>query len=196
MKLSLLKSLLHNLGVVIVGFAFAFVGTRVDGLFGIGGFGTPLTTAAGWLALAIGFLLRVWATYDFYEQHMQVISLAPQRILITSGPYRFTRNPLYLGGNLFTFLRAVLVLGSPAGLVLTALNVLVVDLMIRREEKQLEGQFGGEWVSYRDRVRRMALMPGARCVLVIENDQRHTVAPRRELAALSGSGERDRRRRH
>jgi protein-S-isoprenylcysteine O-methyltransferase Ste14 len=153
MRLSWLKSILLNLGVVIVGFGFAFVGTRVDVLLGIG-LGTPLATDAGWIALTIGFLLRVWATYDFYEQHMKVISLAPQRVLITSGPYRFTRNPLYLGGNGFIFLGAVLVLGSPAGVVLTVINIFAVDLMIRREERQLEKQFGGEWVSYRNRVRR------------------------------------------
>jgi Phospholipid methyltransferase len=56
--------------------------------------------------IAIGFLLRVWATFHFYEQHMKVISLVPQKKLITSGPYRFSRNPLYLGGNVFIFFAA------------------------------------------------------------------------------------------
>jgi len=54
----------------------------------------------------------------------------------------------------FIFLGAVLVLGSPSGIALTGLNVLLVDFMIRREEKQLERQFGEEWVRYRNQVRR------------------------------------------
>src|SRR3712207_3698104 len=96
MSLSLLKSILHNIGVVIVGLGFAYLGTRVDLLLGIKRFHSFLTTTAGWLLVIIGFLLRVWATFHFYQQRMKVISLVPQRALITSGPYRFSRNPLYL----------------------------------------------------------------------------------------------------
>lgn len=150
----LIKSLLHNIGVVIVGFGVAFLGRAIDSLLGIASFDSASATAVGSLFLAIGFLLRVWATYLFYEQRMKVISLAPQRKLITSGPYRISRNPLYLGGNLFIFLGAVLVLGSPSGIALTALNILVVDFMMRREERQLANEFGEAWVRYSKKVRR------------------------------------------
>lgn len=149
-----LKSLLHNIGVVIVGFAFAFLGRGIDSLLGITRFGSVFITAFAILLLAIGFLLRVWATYLFYERQMRVISLVPQKRLITSGPYRISRNPLYLGGNVFIFLGAVLFLGSPSGMALTVVNILVVDVMIRREERQLAREFGESWVRYRTRVRR------------------------------------------
>ena len=88
--------------------------------------------------MAVGFLLRVWATFHFYEHQMKVISLEPQKTLITSGPYRFSRNPLYLGGNVFIFFGAALLLGSPSALLITAIHLPFVDLFIRREEKQLE----------------------------------------------------------
>ena len=78
----------------------------------------------------------------------------PQSALITEGPYRFSRNPLYLGGNLFGFLGAALVVGSPGTIVLTLLGLIATDRMIRREERQLEARFGDEWRSYRRRVRR------------------------------------------
>jgi protein-S-isoprenylcysteine O-methyltransferase Ste14 len=151
---NLLKSLLHNLGVVLVGFGFAFLGRKIDSFLGITDFHSVFTTATAWLSLIIGFLVRAWAAFHFYEQRMKVISLVPQKKLITTGPFRFSRNPLYLGGNLFIFLGAVLFLGSPTGIVLTAINLIFVDLMIRREEKQLAHDFGEEWVSYRNRVRR------------------------------------------
>jgi len=150
----LLKSLLHNVGVLIVGFALAFVGRAIDALLGISRFHSVLTTVLALLLLAIGFLLRLWATYLFYERHMKVISLVPQQKLITSGPFSISRNPLYLGGNVFIFLGAVLFLGSPAGIVLTAVNVLAVDFMIRREERQLAQQYGEAWTQYANRVRR------------------------------------------
>ncbi len=151
---SLCKSLLHNTGVVIVGFGFAFLGRGIDSLLGISAFHFLFLAIAGWLLIASGFLLRTWAAFLFYEQHMKVISLVPQKTLLTSGPYGFSRNPLYLGGNVFIFLGAVFFLGSRSGIVLTAINILAVDFMIRREEKQLERRFGAQWISYRNSVRR------------------------------------------
>lgn len=151
---NLLKSTLHNLGVLLVGFGFAYIGRGLDILLHRSSFRSTLTLALGALLLLIGFLIRIWATFDFYQHQMKVISLQPQSRLITTGAYRFSRNPLYLGGNLFIFLGAVLVLGSPSGIVLTALNILAVDFMIRREEKQLARQFGDDWLAYKHRVRR------------------------------------------
>jgi len=151
---NLLKSVLHNSGVLVVGFCFAFIGRALDSLLTLGTFRSRAITVVAVLLLAGGFLIRVWATYLFYTQRIKVISLVPQRQLITWGPYRFSRNPLYLGGNVFIFLGAVLFLGSPAGIALTALNIVAVDLMIRREESQLARQFGDVWTAYCERVRR------------------------------------------
>jgi protein-S-isoprenylcysteine O-methyltransferase Ste14 len=150
----LLKSALHNVGVVIVGLGLAYLGTRVDPLFSLSPFALPIAKAAAWLLLGLGFLVRLWATFHFYAHQMRVISLAPQAKLITSGPYRFSRNPLYLGGNVFIFSGAALLLGSPTALIATILHLPLVDRFIRREEKQLERQFGDEWRGYKWRVRR------------------------------------------
>jgi protein-S-isoprenylcysteine O-methyltransferase Ste14 len=151
---NVIKSVLHNLGVAIVGFGFAFIGREIDSLLAIPQFHSILLTVGGWLLVTLGFLTRVWATYLFYQRRMKVILLVPQKQLITSGPYRFSRNPLYIGGNLFVFLGAVLILGSPSGILLTAINLVAVDLMIRREEKQLQREFGEEWTQYTHKVRR------------------------------------------
>jgi len=150
----LLKSILHNIGVVLVGLAVAYLGTMVDSVLGVSTFAFPLAKVVAWLLLALGFLVRVWATVYFYAHRMRVISLKPQRALITSGPYRFSRNPLYLGGNVFVFFGAALLLGSPTALFVTAIHLPLIDRFIRREEEQLEREFGDEWRSYRKRVRR------------------------------------------
>lgn len=152
--INVFKSVMHNIGVVLMGFAFAYLGTRIDALLGIERFHSVIAVAAACMLIGIGYLIRVWATFLFYELRMKVISLVPQKTLITSGPYGFSRNPLYLGGNVFIFLGAVLALGSPSGIGLTALNIVAVDFMIRREEKQLERDFGEEFAAYRKRVRR------------------------------------------
>jgi protein-S-isoprenylcysteine O-methyltransferase Ste14 len=85
---------------------------------------------------------------------MKVIVLSAQQSLITDGPYRFSRNPLYLGGNVCMFLGATLIVGSPSGIVLIIAQLPLVDIMIRREEKQLEKKFGDEWIRYARKVRR------------------------------------------
>jgi sulfite exporter TauE/SafE len=77
--MNLLKSLLHNIGVVIVGLALAFLGTRSDVLFDIPEFRSTLAIVGGCVLLALGFLLRVWATWYFYANHMKVIKLSPQK---------------------------------------------------------------------------------------------------------------------
>jgi protein-S-isoprenylcysteine O-methyltransferase Ste14 len=152
---SFLKSILHNIGVVLVGFGFAFIGAKLDVFLNITGFRSRVTTAAAWILVSLGFLLRVWATFHFYRQHLKVIALAPQERLITSGPFRFSRNPLYLGGNVFIFAGAALQRGSPCALLLTLLNIVLLDRwMIPREERQLERDFGEAWVSYTNKVRR------------------------------------------
>jgi protein-S-isoprenylcysteine O-methyltransferase Ste14 len=152
--MNLLKSILHNIGVLIVGFVFASIGRGFDLLLKIPPFRSPFVTVGAVTLLIIGFIIRVWAALYFYEQGMAVIRLEPQEKLFTAGPYNFSRNPLYLGGNVFIFLGAVLFLGSPSGVALTAIAIAATDLMIRREEKQLAREFGQGWISYKARVRR------------------------------------------
>jgi protein-S-isoprenylcysteine O-methyltransferase Ste14 len=150
----LLKSALHNVGVIIVGLGVAYLGSMVDSFIGVSTITSALAKTGGLVLLGLGFLVRLWATFHFYTHKMRVISLEPQSTLITSGPYRFSRNPLYLGGNVFIFFGAALLLGSPTALLVTALHLPLMDRFIRREEKQLERKFGDDWRSYERRVRR------------------------------------------
>ena len=151
---SFIKSVLHNIGIVILCVALAYLGTIIDSLLGIPRFSSLLTTIFGVLLLSLGFLLRVWAVVHFYNRRMRVISLEPQSSLVTTGPYRYSRNPLYLGANVFCFFGAALLLGSPTFLILTALHLPLINLLIRREERQLEQKFGDEFRAYKTRVRR------------------------------------------
>lgn len=82
------------------------------------------------------------------------IPFNPSTTIVANGPYRFTRNPMYLGfalaalgiANLGDSLWALLAL--PIGL------VLIDRLVIVREERYLERKFGEGYLSYKRRVRR------------------------------------------
>jgi protein-S-isoprenylcysteine O-methyltransferase Ste14 len=148
------RSVLHNLIVLAVGFLIAFAGSRLDAHFGIEEFRSIIATVVGSLLILTGFLIRLWAAYYFYKNHIKVIATFAQGTLITSGPYRYSRNPLYLGGNVFIFFGAGLLFGSPVALAITAIHLPFLDLFIRREERQLEQKFGEEWSRYKRTVRR------------------------------------------
>ena len=150
----LLKSALHNIGVVLLALALAYLCTFLDALLGLHAFSFPFSWSFGAVLLLLGFALRFWATAHFYSRQMRIVSLVPQGSLVTSGPYRYSRNPLYVGGNVFCFFGAALLFGSPTTVILTLIHLPFVDLFIRREERQLEQKFGEEFVAYKKRVRR------------------------------------------
>ncbi len=148
------KSTFHNIGVIIVGFVLAFIYSVLDLRFGFKSFVSTPTILIGILLLILGFIIRVWATYYFYKSRMKVIVLNTQGNLITTGPYRYSRNPLYIGGNVFIFFGASLVLGTPTGILITLIHLPLLDLMIRKEERQLEKAFGKDWLDYKAKVPR------------------------------------------
>lgn len=154
MPINLFKSLLHNVGIVIFSLALAYLGTIIDSLLGLPSLRSTWGARVGVLLLTLGFLLRLWAVVHFYNHNMRVISLEPQGSLVTAGPYRYSRNPLYLGANVFCFFGAALLFGSPVALVMTAVHIPFVNLWIQREERQLEQNFGDRFREYKKQVRR------------------------------------------
>ncbi len=78
----------------------------------------------------------------------------PTTALVESGPYRFTRNPMYIGLTLL-YTGLVIFFQLPWGLVLVpAVIWLITNLVIKPEEKYLEARFGKQYMEYKDRVRR------------------------------------------
>jgi len=154
MTTNLFKSVVHNIGIVIFSLALAYLGTVIDSLAGLPTLASRIAATVGVLLLLLGFLLRLWAVVHFYNQNMRVISLEPQGSLVTAGPYRYSRNPLYLGANVFCFFGAALLLGSPTALIMTAVHLPFMNLWIQREERQLEQKFGDRFRAYKRQVRR------------------------------------------
>ena len=78
----------------------------------------------------------------------------PTTALVLSGPFRFTRNPLYLGLTVF-YAGLMLVFELTWGLLLLPIVIwLITTWVIVPEEKYLEQKFGMEYLNYKSRVRR------------------------------------------
>jgi protein-S-isoprenylcysteine O-methyltransferase Ste14 len=83
-----------------------------------------------------------------------ILPLAPARTVVTTGPYRYSRNPIYLGlaivyGGVTLLLNTLWAL-----LLLPVALVLLYFLVIQAEEKHMRERFGETYEAYRRRVRR------------------------------------------
>jgi protein-S-isoprenylcysteine O-methyltransferase Ste14 len=80
------------------------------------------------------------------------MAAAPQRI-VAQGPYRYTRNPMYLGHLIF-MLGLALTLWSWFGLVLLVLRAAWFQYRVLGDEARLAATFGADYGAYRARVKR------------------------------------------
>lgn len=151
--MKVVKSLLFAALLVLLTIAFAGAVSRLEQVIGIKIFQSLVSTVSGITFLFVGFVLRFWSALLFYQNKIKVICLKPQKTLITSGPYRISRNPLYLG-IVCMATGSGLLFGSPMMLLLSAIIFVICDLWIRREEKDLERDFGEEYLRYQSNVPR------------------------------------------
>ncbi len=78
----------------------------------------------------------------------------PASVLITDGPYRFSRNPSYVSLTLL-YLGVGIILNNGWILLLVVPVLLVMDLwVVRKEERHLETKFGENYLRYKAAVRR------------------------------------------
>jgi len=107
------------------------------------------------LPLGLGSLLLLWSVREFYVTGRGTLAPwdAPQH-LVTSGPYRFSRNPMYIG--VVTILAGWCTLWVSRALVIYTLLALVAFHLrvLLYEEPRAARQFGPQWQSYRKRVPR------------------------------------------
>ena len=115
---------------------------------------TLSTKIAGWVIVAAWFAFAFGALGELIRAHTSPDPHAPTTRVVTWGPYRFSRNPVYVG---FTSL----VIGIPLGLgsywgflILPLMIYLFQKWIIFREENYLEGKFEQEYLAYKARVRR------------------------------------------
>jgi len=73
--------------------------------------------------------------------------------LVTDGPFRFSRNPIYTGGTV-GLLGLALLLNTATGVAVVVALALGAHNLTLAEERYLEAKFGDQWREYRSRVRR------------------------------------------
>lgn len=117
----------------------------------------PPSLPRDWIGLALfmaGIFLAAWSARTFRKARTNVLTSQSANTIVTTGPYGFSRNPIYVG----MFLGLI---GLAIGfntlwflLVLLAMSFVIRFGVIAREEIYLEGKFGARYLDYKARVRR------------------------------------------
>lgn len=108
----------------------------------------------GILLILAGIWLNIWADRLFKKKKTAVKPLEKPSALITEGPFRFSRHPMYLGFVLLMIGVAVLLGSVVAFLAPMAMLMTLEMIFIPYEEKTLEEIFGQKYSDYKKRVRR------------------------------------------
>lgn len=120
----------------------------------VGDLRAPLLGVLGMALVAIGLFLMFWGVLTFRRHGTSVLPFRPVSALVRTGPYRFTRNPMYLGMTT-VHIGAALAMNAGWPLLLLPLAIyLMVKLVIRVEEEYLGQVYGAEYESFKQRVRR------------------------------------------
>jgi protein-S-isoprenylcysteine O-methyltransferase Ste14 len=117
----------------------------------------PVDLPAGWLGAIVfvfALALLAWAIITITRAGSNVPTNLPTSTIVESGPYRFTRNPIYLG--MFLGLAGLAIAFDNLWLLmmLVPFALLIRYGVVAREEAYLERKFGDVYRGYRSRVRR------------------------------------------
>lgn len=115
--------------------------------------GPPLSWL-GWVSIAAGIGIAVWAERLFARAGTGVRPFTPSTELVIAGPYRFTRNPMYLG-MMLVLTGGFLLAGSLGSLLpIPFFFWLIRQRFVLPEEEHMIRHFGDDYRQYRKEVRR------------------------------------------
>jgi protein-S-isoprenylcysteine O-methyltransferase Ste14 len=114
----------------------------------------PGIGVAGGVLFAVGAAVAGWGLLTFRRARTTTVPGKASAVLVTWGPYRFTRNPMYVG-LVLAYLGEAGILHQTWPVVLLPLTVAYVNwIVIPVEEAKLKEVFGDEYERYRAGVRR------------------------------------------
>ena len=141
------------IGALILGVAVEaadLLPARLDGL----GIAAGLRIPVGIAIAAAGFVLIMTTAGLFRRAGTNPPPWMPTTTLVFSGPYRWSRNPMYLGMAIMHIGLAVALDSLVALLLLPLVLLWLRTQVIAREERYLEAKFDGDYLAYKARVRR------------------------------------------
>ncbi|HAB59905.1 MAG TPA: isoprenylcysteine carboxyl methyltransferase [Lachnospiraceae bacterium] len=110
----------------------------------------------GILLIGIGTVVFIAAMITMRDSWRAGIPQGEKLQIVTKGIYRVSRNPAFLGFDL-TYIGATIAFGNVALLLFSMVAITMMHLQILEEERYMETTFGGEYLTYKNRVGRYLL---------------------------------------
>jgi len=108
----------------------------------------------GIAVFVIGIVMTLFVNFLLLKSNTSIKPYESPSILVTSGLFKYSRNPLYLGMAIALF-GINIFLGSISPFIFSILFIIIIDRsVIPTEEENLEKQFGKNYVNYKKLVRR------------------------------------------
>lgn len=108
---------------------------------------------AGWGVVLVGTGLSVWSIAAFRIARTAIMPMFPASSLVTTGPYRHSRNPMYVS-LLLVYAGLGLIYNSAWPALFLPLVWILIHWVIRREERALLQAFGDRYAAYAQTVGR------------------------------------------
>ena len=138
-----------TIGAIIIG----WIAQRFEPLDWIADI-SQLLWPLGVLMVVVALSIDVWTYLTFKQMNTTILPTKAASNLAMSGPFRWSRNPIYLG-NIMLISGIALASGNAWMLITAAVAIFAIEeFAIKREEKHLLAKFGSEWTNYTTRVRR------------------------------------------
>ena len=113
-----------------------------------------VSLAGGWLLVGLGLATIGWAMLTFRRARTAIYPNQPATSIVEQGPFRHSRNPMYLGLSTLHLGVALVSNSLWMAAALPAVLWLLTVLVIQREERYLTSAFGETYTEYCRRVRR------------------------------------------
>jgi protein-S-isoprenylcysteine O-methyltransferase Ste14 len=108
----------------------------------------------GWTVAILGLAFSLWGILTFQLAHTPMFPYGKATRVVQSGPYSFTRNPMYVGGAV-SYIGIAIAMNMVWPIILLPLVLWgLFFFVIRQEERYLGELFGDEYADFRKRVRR------------------------------------------
>lgn len=136
----ILRSILFSIGLTSIFNFFGYFSIKSDQM---------LISKAGLVLYAAGLFIRLWSRIELGKYFSHHITVEADQPLISSGPYRIFRHPLYIG--LFILTQAVSIyLYNYAGFIISAgLMIASLGKRVKKEEEDMEKIMGQRYIKWK-----------------------------------------------